>query len=296
MANEKVQRMDGYDVVIAGAGTTACVLSKELARMGKKVIALEVGDDSRAFLGTFLENACGKHKKTVLTKEGDMVLLPLGLGGGAKTFPGLVATPDYDWWRSYGIDLEPYREWAEDEAWVSDTPDEFIGPGEKAYMEAAAKVGFEMEICQKHIKFERCKPRGCNLCSVGCPNKARWDPTYSAYDAMDYGAKFLYHIKVENAIIENGKAVGFRGKKKDGSIIEARGEVAVCSCGGYGSVAIARKAGLKEAGTTFAGDASVVTWGLLPRGQQGNQIDHPLIAGMCRVAGIVNRQNVAAER
>ncbi len=288
MANEGVQRLEGYDVVIAGAGTASPVLAKELARMGKKVICLEKGDDSRRWLnGTVLSMIAGKHSEMHLPKsmmvptiEGDEVLIPFGLGGGSKTYAGLATTPDYDWWRSYGVDLEPYRQWAEEESWVSDVPEEFVSDGEKLYMEAAAKVGFPMGITQKHLRFERCLPKGCARCSYGCPNKAKWDATYSAYDAMKYGAKFLWHVKVEAPIIENGKAVGLRGKRKDGSVIEVRGKTVVVSCGGYGSVPIARSAGLEEAGTTFAGDASVLTWGILPKGMKGNQHDHPMVAQM----------------
>lgn len=288
MATSEVKRMDGYDVVIASAGTTACVLAKELSRMGKKVICLEKGDDSRFLLnGTAMSMVAGKHAEMRLpksmfvpTKEGDDVIIPFGLGGGSKTYAGLATTPDYEQWRKWGIDLEPYRAWAEEESWVADVPEEFISDGEKLYMEAAEKVGFPMEITQKHIKFDRCTPKGCAKCSYGCPSKAKWDATYSAYEAMDNGAEFLWHTTVQEAIIENGKAVGFRAKKKDGTMLEVRGKAAVVSCGGYGSVPIARKAGLKDAGTTFAGDASVLTWGILPKGMKGNQHDFPMVAQM----------------
>ena len=286
MVNEQVVRMEGYDVVIAGAGTTSCILAKVLAERGKKVIVLEEGDDSRKFLnGTIFSMMLGGHQKKTSfvgcsTREGETVLIALGLGGGSKTYGGLAVRPDYDWWRSFGIDLEPYREWAEKETWVAEIPKEFIGPGEELYAEAADKVGFPMEINYKHVNFDRCLPRGCAVCAYGCPQKAKYDATYSAQDAMKLGAKYVWHVTVTEPIIENGKAVGFRGKRKDGVTVEARGKVAVASAGGFGNVALARKAGLEKAGTTFAGDASVLSWGILPQGVQGNQIDHPMVYGM----------------
>jgi choline dehydrogenase-like flavoprotein len=283
--NGRVERMEGYDVVIAGAGTTACVLAKELALKGKKVVVLDIGDDSRRFLGSTLSTLSTKHKLGTTfspsrTKEGDTLMLPIGLGGGSKTYAGLSTSPDYDWWRSWGVDLEPYREWAEKESWVSPVPPEFMSEGELYFAEAADKAGFPMSVSRKHIKFDRCKPKGCQSCSFGCPNEARWDATYAGWDAMKLGAKFVWKVRVEEPILESGKAVGFRGKKEDGSVVEARGKVAVGCAGGYGNVAIARKAGLKDAGTTFAGDASIITWGLVPKGQKGNLVDHPMVHTM----------------
>jgi choline dehydrogenase-like flavoprotein len=228
----------------------------------------------------------GGHQKKMgsfmgcVTREGDRVLIPVGLGGGSKVYGGLATVPDYDWWRSYGIDLEPYREWAEKETWVSEIPEEFVSPGEKRYAEAAEKAGFPMGLALKHIKFERCVPRGCSVCSYGCPRKARYDAAYSGFEAMEGGAEFVWDVRVEEPILENGNAVGFRGKKKDGSTVEARGKVVVGCAGGHGNVAIAREAGLERAGTTFAGDASVLSWGLLPRGQKGNQLDFPMAYNM----------------
>ncbi|MEA3374636.1 MAG: NAD-binding protein, partial [Chloroflexota bacterium] len=81
MANRQVKRMEGYDVVIAGAGTTACMLAKDLTQRGKKVILLEEGDDSRKFLnGTVFSMMLGGHQKKMgsfmgcVTREGDRVL------------------------------------------------------------------------------------------------------------------------------------------------------------------------------------------------------------------------------
>ncbi len=263
----KTETIEGYDVVIAGSGPTGCVLAKDLASKGKRVIVLEEGNDSRLFLGSPLALLCGKHTKANLPKsmftttiEGDEVLIGHGLGGGTKTYSGASFMPDFEMWRRWGVDLEPYVEQAREESWVSLMPEKFVGPGVLRMMEASAKVGVPMQLMERHAKWDKCEV-GCNSSAFGCPHGGKWEGTYAARDAITMGARFLFNTKAENVIIEKGRAVGFLANRK-GSNIEVRAKATVSSCGGWASVAIAKKAGIKKAGNSFTGDPMGLSFGL----------------------------------
>ncbi|BBO82058.1 hypothetical protein DSCO28_26240 [Desulfosarcina ovata subsp. sediminis] len=262
---------DGYDVVIAGAGPGGCVLAKDLARKGKRVAVLEQGDDSRAFIGTPFAMVCGKHTicdfpktfwgKLTANKKFE-VIIGKGLGGGTKTYGANAVMPDFDLWRRHDIDLESFIEEAKEECWVSEIPEKFIGDGAKRIQDGYAKMGLSVEPGLTHINYDLCKV-GCKQCAgSGCKIGARWEGKMAAEDAIEHGAEFIYHAVVDKAIVENGKAVGFKATIK-GSPIEVRGKVSVCACGGYGSVMVAKKSGIKDAGNTFTGDPCVITFGYI---------------------------------
>ena len=195
----------------------------------------------------------------VLTEDGDEVVIGKGIGGGTKLYGGLVGPVDFDMWHKYGIDLEPYHESAMKETWVTEEPYDFTGLQGKRLDAACAKHGIHMKTMKKHINYKYCKI-GCNLCTFGCKRGAKWEGRYALKDAEAYGAKILIKTKVERAIIENGRAVGFRATRKN-SPIEVRANAVVCSCGGWGSVPIAKRAGLEKAGTWFTGDPCVYQFG-----------------------------------
>ncbi|BBO82052.1 hypothetical protein DSCO28_26180 [Desulfosarcina ovata subsp. sediminis] len=263
-------RYDGYDVVIAGSGPGGCVLAKDLACKGKRVAVLEQGDDSRAFIGSPLAMVCGKHTVSdfpnafwgKLTASKAEVILGKGLGGGTKLYGANAVMPDFDLWRRHDVDLEPFIEDAKEECWISTVPEEFIGPGAKKIQEGYRKLGIAVEPALTHIRYDLCKV-GCKQCgAAGCKIGARWEGKIAAEDAIEHGAEFIYHAVVDRAIVENGKAVGFKATVK-GSPIEVRGKVAVCACGGYGSVLVAKRSGVKGAGNRFTGDPCVITFGFV---------------------------------
>jgi choline dehydrogenase-like flavoprotein len=259
-----------YDVVLAGAGPTACILAKDLAKRGKDVIVLERGDDSRAFYGSPLAMICGKHTQNsfpksmygVLTEDGDEIVIGKGIGGGTKLYGGLCVMPDLDMWRKWGVDLEPYLEEAKKDTWATEIPIEFLGIRGNRPLAAFAKLGFDLQPMMKHINFNKCKV-GCHTCTYGCPRGAKWEGMYALREAMGYGCDVLVHTTVERAIIENGRAVGFKALHK-GEPIEVRAEVPVVACGGHGSVPIAKRAGIEDAGSWFTGDPCAYVYGFSP--------------------------------
>ena len=73
------------------------------------------------------------------------------------------------------------------------------------------------------------------------------------------------HTKVDRAIVENGKAVGFYAKgEKDDRLYEIRGKILICSAGGVGTASIMQHSGVTNAGIQMFGDPSFSSWALLP--------------------------------
>ena len=152
------------------------------------------------------------------------------------------------------------------DCWVNQPPDEFIGPGTHRVWDAARELGFPWEKIPKFIDFNKCRTN-CDKCMIGCPRGAKWTGAVSASEAEQHGAKLLVHTKVRDVIVEGGVATGLRARGVDGTRYEITAKATVCAAGGIGTVPILKRAGLVQAGSWFAGDASVMTSGFVRNGK-----------------------------
>ncbi|WP_418791508.1 GMC oxidoreductase [Phosphitispora sp. TUW77] len=280
MAKKKVKRMDGYDVVIVGGGPCGCVLANDLTKAGKKVILIEKGGNNLKGLGSMFGMTNGEHmekaKGSVWQKtiEGDGVVIGTGMGGGSYLYAGIVGMPQFEAFDEVGMDLRPFLEEAKRETWVSKTPDEFIGPQTRRMLEVCHKLGLPFEPAYRHIKFDKCE-YGCTSAAFGCKRHAKWMGYYAANEAAERGATLQIYTDIKEVIVENGVAVGVKGKGvKDGIDYEIRGKLVVSSAGGLGSAMIARSAGIMSAGNMLFGDPSISSFALLPPGTKGSFYEH----------------------
>ncbi|MDX9897476.1 MAG: GMC family oxidoreductase N-terminal domain-containing protein [Spirochaetia bacterium] len=272
--------IDGYDVVIAGAGPCGCVLAKDLSKAGKKVLLLEKGGDTLKGIGTALGMLNGEHmdrnpgQNWSSSIEGNGIVIGTGVGGGSYLYAGIAALPEFTGWDDVGINLRPYLEAAKVESWVSETPEEFLGPINKRMMQAANELGYPFVPSLRHINWEKCK-YACTTSPMGCKHGAKWMGYYSAHEAMEYGAKMMTRIKVDSVIVENGKAVGFKAwGTQDNQLYEIRGKMLICAAGGIGTASIMIHSGVTTAGTRMFGDPSFSSLGLMPEGEKGNMYEH----------------------
>ena len=67
---------------------------------------------------------------------------------------------------------------------------------------------------------------------MNCPHKAKWTAKVFAMEAVEQGATLLTHVKVSEAIVENGIARGVRAVGRGGQVYEITAKVVVCSAGG----------------------------------------------------------------
>jgi choline dehydrogenase-like flavoprotein len=269
MAKKQVKRLEA-DVVIAGGGPGGCVLAQDLSRKGKKVILIEKGGHHTRGFGSMVGLMLGGHMERApgggflsTTIEGDQLVLGTGVGGGTILFAGSAFLPEIDLWKEVGVDLEPYLDGAMEESWVHEPPDEFIGPGTRRLWDAARELGYSWGKALRHIDFDKCKV-GCGLCGAGCTRDAKWTGKVQADEAVRHGATLLTYVKVRDVIVENGVAVGVRGRGvKDSQSYEVYGKAVVCCAGGVGTAPILRRSGLYEAGNWLSGDPTIMSYGFL---------------------------------
>ena len=278
---KSVKKLDA-DVVIAGGGPGGCTVAKELSRRGKKVVLLEKGGyDTRFFghtLGTMLhlETAFNSDllKRTV---EGDIVVQGVGVGGGTLTMAGSAFMPDADYWSKYGINIEEHLDEAIAECGVRKIPKGFIGPGNMRLMEVAQELGYPWAPMYKFIDLAKHK-RGCMDCTKGCPRGARWTAKAFADEAVEYGARVLPHVTVKDVMVEDGTAGGVNAMGPRGQRYEINSKAVVCSAGAIGTACILKKSGLHDAGSWFAGDPTVMSFGFVNSGK-GNIAELPMATG-----------------
>jgi choline dehydrogenase-like flavoprotein len=268
----RTKRLEGFDVVIAGAGPCGCVLAKDLTKAGKKVILIEKGGNNLKGLGSMMGMLNGEHlvrdkfpNLWQTTLEGQNVVLGTGIGGGSYLYAGIVGMPQFEAFDEIGIDLRPYLEDAKKETWVSRTPDEFLGPTTRHMLEVTNAIGLPFKPAQRHINFEKCE-YACKTAAFGCKNHAKWMGYYAANEAAEHGAKLQIYTEARDIIVEKGVAVGVNARGvKDGQNYEIRGRTVVCAAGGLGSPGILTRSGIRGAGLRLFGDPSFGSSGLLPK-------------------------------
>ena len=268
-----VKRLEGFDVVIAGAGPCGCVLAKDLSKAGKKVILIEKGGNSLKGIGTMMGMLNGEHMIRAKfpniwqqTLEGHGVVLGTGVGGGSYLYAGITGMPQLEPFDEVGIDLRPHLEEAKKETWVSRTPDEFLGPTTRRMLEVANSIGLPFQVAYRHINFEKCE-YGCQTASFGCKRGAKWMGYYAAQEAVEHGARLQTYTDVRSVIIENGAAAGVIARDvRDGHYYEIRGQAVASTAGGIGSAGILTRSGIRGAGLRLFGDPSFGSTGLLPAG------------------------------
>ncbi len=276
------------DVAIAGAGPGGCVVARDLAEKGYKVVLLEKGGEGEFLFGTppgmllKVEKAPRLPMPVRSTLEGENLMLSTGVGGGTIMYAGSAFLPDLEYWRRAGIEFEPglVEETARD-TWAVEPPDEFIGEGTRRLWEAAREAGLPFEKCLRHVDFEKCVV-GCELCVEGCPRGAKWTARLHAEAARERGASILTHVRAGEVIMENGRAAGLTGMglwEKRGRRYEVRAPVVVCAAGGVGTAVILKNSGFERAGNWFAGDPTTFIFGFLEKGSKGNGREHSMTVG-----------------
>ena len=267
------KKLSGYDAVIVGGGPCGCVLAKDLAIAGKKVILIEKGGNTLKGLGSMVGMVSGKHMESgrflnlfPSTIEGQNVVLGTGIGGGSYLYAGIVGMPLFAPFDEIGINLRPYLEEAKKESWVNQTPDSFIGPTTRRMLEVSNSIGIPFEPAYRHIKFDHCK-YSCKEAMFGCRRHAKWMGYYAAQEAAEHGAELQIYTKVHSLIVEKGEAVGVYARGvRDKQNYEIRGKTIICTSGGIGSAAVLMHSGIRTAGLRLFGDPTFGTWGVLPKG------------------------------
>jgi choline dehydrogenase-like flavoprotein len=240
------------DVVIVGSGPGGASAARTLAEGGMKVVVLEEGPSSSRFLPNY-SNTARYHMQEggAIVAQGS-TFLPIaagrGVGGGTLINSALCfRTPR-------GV-LEQWVQILDDETWAPDriipileeveqiigvslTTEDIAGENNLIIMRGAEALGYPGGLAPRNTPG--CA--GCGICNFGCPvnGKASANLTFLPR-ATSAGALIQAETKVEQVLVENGRAIGVAGVAIHPDTLERGGPVKVLadrvilSCGAIGT-------------------------------------------------------------
>lgn len=252
--------MKSYDYIIAGGGSSGCVLANRLVTAGKSVLLLEAGPaDNTPYIhipATFVK-VLGTRRTFMYATEPEpgannrVLLVPQGrtLGGGSSVNAMIYIrgqAEDYDTWRDLGCegwgyeDVLPVFRRSEDNEVLADdyhgtggplkvSEPRFRHPISAAFVRAAQQVG----LAYSH-DFNGVRQDGVGFYQTTTTNARRGSTAVTYLKAVRRSP--LLDISTESIatkiILENGAAAGLAYRRRDGSIFEARAKEEVILCAG----------------------------------------------------------------
>jgi choline dehydrogenase-like flavoprotein len=252
------------DVIVVGSGPGGATVSRELSRLGKKVLLLERGIDERQrfYYGTYLGALKYSDRWSLLfTKEGLNIIRPLMVGGATSMYCGCAAPPP-DWLKTrYGIDLSREVAETERELDIRPLPEELRGAASTRIAEAARSIGYEWFPQPKFMRPARASRFTCRAnCMLGCRCGAKWNAAEFVDEGQDQGVELLTRARVTQVLFDGGAVRGVRGTLA-GRPFSAAADTVVLAAGGIGTPRLLQASGIRGAGDGMTMDTTVMVYG-----------------------------------
>lgn len=236
------------DVVIVGTGAGGAPLAHALASRGHTVLMLEEGAYfSRSdFNGRPMEMLDELYRDHSLTVTVGNTVIPVPTG---KTVGGTTTVNSGTCFR---LPASTLAHWRDDHGLVDFTSDEMdrwytsveqmleVTPAEMRWVGKPGAViarGCDA-LGYSHRPLQRNAPDcdGQGLCCFGCPTDAKRSTNVSYVPAaLQQNAFVATGVRVDEVIVEGGRAVGVRGVAVGGGRVTVRARVVVLSCGTFGT-------------------------------------------------------------
>jgi choline dehydrogenase-like flavoprotein len=251
------------DVVIVGSGPGGGSVARVLAEAGLSVRVVEMGPKKSTFRPNY-PNVARYHMQeagTMLSQGHVSFPIAAGMGVGGSTLVNSALSfraprAVLDGWAAHldeprlGFDaLQPAYDEVSELVGVGITREVVAGENNKLIVRGIEKLGLEGGFAPRSTPG--CS--GCGVCYFGCPTggKASTDRTLLPR-AVTAGAVIQAEVRVEEVLIENGRAVGIRGRTRSpetgelGASYTVRADHVVLSAGAVGTPRLLAQCGLTE--------------------------------------------------
>ena len=266
------------DVIVVGTGPGGATVARELTRRNQRVLMLEWGGAApiKGTMPQFAKAAAIPGKGLLLTADLCGMVRGITTGGSSIFYYGCAFDPPLPVFEALGIHLQDEVEEIRAELPTAPLSDRLMGPMAQRILQSAQALGYPWRKLPKFIDQDKCEPN-CFRCNYGCPTGAKWSGRLFVEEACREGACLITGARVEQVLVENGRAVGvtYRHKRETR---QAYAATVVVAAGGIGSPLILRKAGLKDVGQDFFFDPLIAVMGTVEGLRGGREI--PMAAGM----------------
>ena len=210
------------DMVVVGSGSGGGVMAAALAAAGRSVLVVEAGafvpeshmpgGELEGFNRLYLD-----HGLTATADLGVAILAGSTLGGGTVVnWATCLAPPDWlraEWAAGHGLEGFDGPETAADvaslQAELGVSPPPGIPPKDRVILDGAAALGWEAAPLMR----DAAGCGDCGSCGFGCRRGAKHSgPRAHLAMAAVHGARVLARAPVDHVLIEQGRAVGVRGR------------------------------------------------------------------------------------
>jgi choline dehydrogenase-like flavoprotein len=270
----QVHRADTYpddeiecEVVVVGTGAGGGVVGRELAERGLAVVFVEEGEHYRrdAFDGRAIEAHKRFYRGAFTVGNSPMPIFMGRLVGGSTAINGgtSLRTPPWvldRWCDEIGTDafsagaMEPYFQRVESFLHIEPSPRDFIGPIANFVARGCDALGWS------HRAIPRNAP-GCDgkgFCDFGCRTDARLGTNLSYVPAaLTKGAVCLTGARVDQVLVEQGRAVGVEAVTPTGRKVRVRGKAVILAGGAVPTPLLLLKQGLANSSGQVGRNLSV---------------------------------------
>ncbi len=250
-----------YDIIVVGSGIGGSTVAREMALRGKKTLLIERGGRTNMMGNTFTAALVLKKMGLTRSKEKYTITFADNYGGLSTLSAGCAVPPPKMIFDPVGIDLTKEVEEAGLEMGVQKLPDELIGQTNLRLLDGANNAGYSWDKIDNFIDAQKCTP-DCSACMLGCKRNAKFTARNYGNEAIKNGADLALHTTIKEIVIDNGKAIGVRGRRL-GRTITYHSKIVVLSAG-MDNVHMLRHAGISEAGRGFCCDWLQFVGGIIP--------------------------------
>ncbi len=254
---------EDVDVVIVGAGPGGASAARVLSQAGLDVLMLEDGPARSRFRSAWGNAARYHYQEDYLMVAEGPVPLPVaagrGVGGGSLVNSAICFRSPRHVLEHWADLLDDARfapdamaeVYAEIEARIEVVPvgEAIAGENNLLVERGVRKLGLEGGLLRRNAP----DCIGCGICNIGCPTGGKFSVDKNLIlDARRLGARVQADCRVQEVLVEGGRAVGVVGRlrhpdtRAEGPTLEVRAKAVVLCAGAIGTPRLLHSCGVAD--------------------------------------------------